>query len=199
MIAVVYERVLAVPRALQIALASRRATAATVAAFLLLAVFYLMLLPATFTGGVVGLVSLRLLTPGYFVLGLLMAGLLALTLALAVQGFHNGARVGSAKSVLGALLALIPAMLCCSPILPLAVVAIASVLPVAGALGVPLQGFIATHEDAIYGIAVALMACGLYSNARRLLSCSYRSLADVSKRPTARENACCEERSRISL
>jgi hypothetical protein len=74
--------------------------------------------------------------------------------------------------VLGAVLAVIPSLLCCSPILPLTIAAIASILPAAGAFGLPIQGFIATHEAWIYGVAIALMAWGLYSNARRALFCA---------------------------
>ena len=79
--------------------------------------------------------------------------------------------VRSTGSVLGAILATAPSLLCCSPILPLTIATIASVLPAAGQLGVPIQGFIATHEGEIYGVAIVLMVWGLYANARRALSC----------------------------
>ncbi|OYV58186.1 MAG: hypothetical protein B7X01_03965, partial [Acidiphilium sp. 21-62-4] len=78
MIAAFYQRVEMVPRALQFALGSRRAVIGTMVLFVAALGFYAMLLPATSTGGVVGLVSLRFLTPGQFVLALIMAVLLAL-------------------------------------------------------------------------------------------------------------------------
>ncbi|MDA8248504.1 MAG: hypothetical protein M0Z28_04940 [Rhodospirillales bacterium] len=172
MIAAFYQRAEMVPRALQFALGSRRAVIGTMVLFVAALGFYAMLLPATSTGGVVGLVSLRFLTPGQFVLALIMAALLALTVTLGVYGIRQGARVGPTGTVLGAVLATLPALLCCTPILPLAIATIASVLPAVGQLGLPIQGFIATHEGAIYGVAIALMLWGLYSSARRALSCA---------------------------
>lgn len=174
MIAALYQRAGIVPRALQFALGSRRAMVATTAAFVVALAFYAVLLPATSTGGVVGLVSLRFLTPGEFVFAVVMAALLAPTMAFGVYGFRQGSRMHPASTALGALVAILPALLCCSPILPLAIATIASVLPVAGQLGVPIQGFIATHEGEIYGIAIVLMVWGLYDSARRVLSCEIR-------------------------
>lgn len=172
MIAALYQRAEMVPRALQFALGSRRAVIGTISLFIVALAFYAMLLPATSTGGTVGLISLTFLTPGEFVLAVIMAALLALTVALGVYGIRQGSRVHPAGTVLGAVLATLPALLCCTPILPLAIATIASVLPAAGQLGLPIQGFIATHEGEIYGVAIALMLWGLYGSARRALSCA---------------------------
>ena len=191
MIATVYDRAAVLPRAIELALASRRAMAATAAAFLGLAAFYAMLLPATNTGGAIGLVSLRFLTLGELILALLMASLLALTLALAAHGLRHGAGARPAGGLLGAVLATLPALLCCSPVLPLAIATIAGILPAAGAFGVPIQGCIATHETWIYGAAIALMAWGLYGSARRVLSCDVRGLTTPDARLRGLEE-CCE-------
>jgi hypothetical protein len=199
MIETLYDRALIVPRALRIALASRRATVGTGAVLLLFAIMYAMILPATYTGGAIGLVSLRFLTLGMFALALLMAVLLALTLALGVYGFRNGSGVKPAGSALGAILAALPPLLCCSPILPLAISAVAAILPAAGSLGVPIQGFIATHESAIYGVAIALMGWGLYGNARRVLSCTYRPFAASARTPGENGHACCEVDANIAV
>ncbi|MDA8051250.1 MAG: hypothetical protein M0002_14820 [Rhodospirillales bacterium] len=172
MIAVLHQRAKMVPRALQIALGSRRAVMGTAALFLVALAFYAMLLPATSTGGALGLVSLRFLSPAEFVLAAIMAALLALTVALGVYGLRQGSRMHPADTVLGAVLATLPALLCCTPVLPLAIATIASVLPAVGQFGVPIQGFIATHEGAIYGVAIALMVWGLYGSAQRALSCA---------------------------
>jgi mercuric reductase len=171
MIARIHEQAATLPRALGTALASGRARVATATAFLLLAALYALVLPATSTGGAIGLISLQFLTPGELVLALVMALLLALTLALGLYGVRHGAGAKPAGSTLGAVLAILPALLCCSPILPATITAVAAVLPAAGSLGLPLQGFIATHEAWIYGLAIALMAGGLYGSARRVLSC----------------------------
>jgi hypothetical protein len=172
MIAALYQRAEMVPRALQIALGSRRAVIGTIALFLVALAFYAVLLPATSTGGALGLVSLRFLTLAEFLLAAIMAALLALTVALGVYGLRQGSRMRPAGTVLGAVLVTVPALLCCTPILPLGIATVGSVLPAAGQLGLPIQGFIATHESEIYGVAIALMIWGLYGNARRALSCA---------------------------
>lgn len=193
MIGALFDRALSVPRALRIVLASRRAMAGMGAVFVIFALLYAMILPATYTGGAIGLVSLRFLTPGTLVLALVMAGLLALIVGLGVHGFRNGSGVKSAGGVLGAVLGVLPSLLCCSPILPLSIAAVAAFLPAVGSLGIPIQGFIATHEFWIYGAAIVLMAWGLYGNARRVLSCGYRpSVAS----PTTQCPECSRERIR---
>ncbi|WP_293026717.1 hypothetical protein [Pandoraea sp.] len=65
-----------------------------------------------------------------------------------------------------------PSLLCCTPALPLAIATVASLLPAAGRFGVPIQGWIATHEGLIYALAIAAMTLGLFGSARRVLSCA---------------------------
>ncbi|MGH7071732.1 MAG: hypothetical protein ACREFO_17205 [Acetobacteraceae bacterium] len=172
MIAVLHQRAVIVPHAVRLAVSSRRAVTGTIVLFLVVLFFYAMLLPATSTGGAVDLASLRFLTPVQLALAAVMAALLALAVALGVHDLRHGAKARPTGSVLGAVLAIVPALLCCSPILPLTIATIASVLPAAGQLGLPIQGFIATHEGGIYGVAIALMLWGVYGNARRVLSCA---------------------------
>jgi len=186
------DRALIVPRALRIVLASRRAMAGMGGVFVILALLYAMILPATYTGGVIGLASLRFLTPGTLVLALVMALLLALIVALGVHGFCNGSGTKSAGGVLGAVLGILPSLLCCSPVLPLSIAAVAAFLPAAGSLGAPIQGFIATHEFWIYGVAIVLMVWGLYGNARRILSCTYRRRIAPTCSEREENHACCE-------
>jgi hypothetical protein len=159
-------------RALGQALATSRERLWTLGLFLAALLFYALLLPATSTGGTLGLVSLRFLTLGEFFIALAMAALLSLTTALGVYGRKQGQRVNPTGTLLGAVLAMAPSLLCCTPALPLAITAIASLLPAAGHFGVPIQGWIATHEGLIYAAAIAAMAWGLYGSARRMLSCA---------------------------
>lgn len=192
MIGTLSDRVLIVPRALRIVLASRRALAGMGAVFAIFALLYAMILPATYTGGVIGLVSLRFLTPWTLLLALVMALLLALIVVLAVHGFRSGSGAKSAGGVLGAALGILPSLLCCSPVLPLSIAAVAAFLPAAGSLGAPIQGFIATHEFWIYGVAIVLMAWGLYGNARRILSCTCRRGIAPTCSEREGNHACCE-------
>ncbi|MGH8111781.1 MAG: hypothetical protein ACREPL_07600 [Rhodanobacteraceae bacterium] len=191
MIGTLSERALSVPRALRIVLARRSAMAIAVAVFVVFAFLYAMILPAEFTGGVIGLVSLRFLTPQLLVLALVMALLLALIGVLAVYGFRSGSGAKSAGGVIGAILGILPSLLCCSPVLPLSIAAVAAFLPAAGSLGMPIQGFIATHEFWIYGVAIVLMVWGLYGNARRVLSCGYRPAASMPGELQSRPDPCC--------
>ena len=158
-------------RALGLALARRPARAATLALFLAALAFYAMLLPATSTGGTLGLVSLRYLTIGEFLIAVTMSALLSLTVTLGAHGLRQGQRVNPTGTLLGAALALAPSLLCCTPAIPLAITAIALLLPAAGHFGVPIQGWIATHESTLYALAIAAMAWGLLGSARRVLSC----------------------------
>jgi hypothetical protein len=166
------QNIVQMPVAIRLASADRRARLWGVATFVIGLTFYLLVLPATDTGGAIGLVSLQFLTIGEVLLALVMSVLLGLTTALGIYGLRQGAHVTSGKSVMGAIVAVLPTLLCCSPVLPLAIATIASVLPAAGTLGLPIQGFIATHEAWLYGIAIALMAWGFYGNARRALHCA---------------------------
>jgi hypothetical protein len=161
----------AIPRALGLVLADRRAALATALLFLVLFALYAALLPASMTGGIVGLVSLSYLTWGEAGLALAMAALLAPTLALGFYGLRHGGGSRPAGSLAGALLAAVPPLFCCSPLLPLAIAMIAGVAPAAARFGLPVQGFIATHEGGFYAAAIGLMAWGLLSNARRVLYC----------------------------
>ena len=161
-----------VPRALRYATADHRARWGAGMVFVVAFGFYMLVLPATDTGGAIGWVSLRWLTPTEIALALTMAILLGLTAMLGIYGLKQGARAPGGTSVLGALVAVLPTLLCCSPILPIIIAALASILPIMGTVGLPLQGFIATHETLIYAMAIALMLWGLYGSARRALSCA---------------------------
>lgn len=161
-------------QALRFVFGSRGYVLLSVLSFGVLLAFYLMVLPATETGGAIGPVALPFLTTQDVILALIMSGLLALTLPLGIYAWRSGAGGGLAGSASGSIAALIAPLLCCSPILPLAIAAIAGILPAAGAAAAPLQGFIATHELEFYLAAIALMSWGLYGNAKRVLYCDCR-------------------------
>ena len=161
-------------QALRFVFGSRGYVLLSVLSFGVLLAFYLMVLPATETGGAVGLVALPFLTTQDMILALIMSGLLALTLPLGIYAWRSGRGGGLASSALGSIAALIAPLLCCSPILPLTIAMVAGVLPAVGTAAAPLQGFIATHELEFYLAAIALMTWGLYGNAKRVLFCDCR-------------------------
>lgn len=160
--------------ALKLAWADKACRWAAALSFAVLLPLYAATLPASLTGGRIGWISLRLLTPGLGAIACGLALLLALTVALMVLIIRQGQRAskGAATgSALGAVLALITPLLCCSPILPLALGALAVSSPaLAGAAGGRVQGFIATHEFELLLAALALTALALYQNARRAVA-----------------------------
>lgn len=167
-------RSMIVPQALRLVFGRPGYRILAVLSFVVLLAFYLMLLPASDTGGAIGPVALPFLTARDVILAIVMSGLLALTLSLGVYGWRMGSGGGVVGSASGSIVALIAPLLCCSPALPIAIAAIGASLPAVGAAATPLQGFIATHELVFYATATVLMAWGLQGNAKRVLYCECR-------------------------
>ncbi|MHB1302368.1 MAG: hypothetical protein ACYCZB_02705 [Acidiphilium sp.] len=164
-------RSLIVPQALRLVFGRPGYRILAALSFVVLLAFYLMLLPASETGGAFGPVALPFLTMRDVILAIVMSGLLALTLPLGVYGWRMGSGGGLVGSASGSIVALIAPLLCCSPALPITIAAVAAILPAVGTAATPLQGFIATHELEFYTAAIVLMAWGLQGNARRVLYC----------------------------
>ena len=138
------------------------------AAFLML---YLLTLPASYTGGQIGLVSLQFLNATLVILSVLMAALVALILPLIIYLLKQGQHASKASASGGLFVGLLTPLLCCSPLLPIAFGFVASVLPsLAGALGPRLQGFIATHQTELFLTAILLLALALYQNAKNVVT-----------------------------
>lgn len=142
-----------------------------IGAFTLLLPFYATMLPAAFTGGRIGWVSLRLLTPLDAAIALALAVFLALTMAMVAMLLRDGRRASKAVAGSGAVIGLVTPLLCCSPLLPTLLAGLALVFPaLANAAAGSVQGFIATHETAILSASVALTALAFWQNARRLVT-----------------------------
>lgn len=135
----------------------REYVALGVSSFLAFLILYLFTLPATFTGGRVGLVSLRLLTPLLALFSFLMAALAGLIVPFSVYGFRRGAETSAGAATGGFLGSLLPPLLCCSPFIPTAVAVLAAFTPIAVGGGGFLQGFIATYEIHILTGATLLL------------------------------------------
>lgn len=138
-------------------------------AFIVLFPLYAATLPASLTGGHIGWVSLRLLTPGQAIFAFCLAALLALTLGIMVLLIKGGQKASKSSATGGALVAFFAPLLCCTPIIPLGLGALAVVFPAAAGFAPGLiQGFIATHEFGIELFAVALSFVAFWQNARKL-------------------------------
>lgn len=138
--------------------------------FLVFLFIYLVTLPATFTGGAVGLGALRFSTPELLAWSLLMAAILGLLMPMTVYllrcGYKAHAAKGAATGGVGAVIALVTPLLCCSPALPIAFSVIAGFIPaLAGGTGGRVQGFLATHEWLFFSFATVILLAALLRNA----------------------------------
>ncbi len=137
------------------------------AVFLLL---YLMTLPASYTGGYSSFDALHYLNPTLIGFSVLMAGLAASLMSLIIYLIKQGQKSSKSSAAGGIVIGLLAPMLCCSPILPIAIGIIASLIPaLGGTFGVHLQGFIATHQIEIFITASLLLLFALYQNAKKVI------------------------------
>jgi hypothetical protein len=133
---------------------------------------YLMTLPATFTGGAIGLIALRFLTPELVGWAVLMAALLSLVMPMTIYLLRRGykSRGGAGIAAGGLAISLITPLLCCSPILPILFSFLAGFLPVlAGGAGGAVQGFLATHEWLFFTVATSILMFALYKNVKEVV------------------------------
>lgn len=140
------------------------------AAFVLFLALYLLTLPAAYVGGIISLRALAFLDAKLVIFAVVMAALAAALAPLMIYLIRRGQ--GSAKSTAagGVLIGVFTPILCCSPLLPLAMGFLAALLPaLSGAAGVKVQYFIATHQTELLAVAVLLLAVALYQNARKVV------------------------------
>lgn len=143
-----------------------------VATFLSAGIFYLFTLPATYTGGQIGMVSLQYLTPLLAAFAVVMAGLLAVIVSFTAYSLRLGTAAASTTTTTGVLGGVLPPLLCCSPLLPTIAAGIVGVFP--GAFGVSgaIQGFIATYEIEILSVSTLVLAYAALQNARGVTNCA---------------------------
>ncbi len=141
-------------------------TAGSFGVFLLL---YLMTLPAAYTGGYSSFEALNYLTPTLVGFSVLMAVLVALLMPLIIYLLRQGQKSSKSSAAGGLLIGFLAPILCCSPLLPIAIGFLAGLLPsLGGAFGVQIQGFIATHQIELFIAASLLLLFALYQNARKV-------------------------------
>ncbi len=140
--------------------------------FVVFLAIYLMTLPATFTGGVIGFKALGFVTPELIGWSVLMAALLGVLMPMTIYLLRRGyrARGGAGTAAGGLIISLVTPLLCCSPILPILFSFLAGFLPaLAGGAGGAVQGFLATHEWLFFTVATAILVFALYQNAREVV------------------------------
>ena len=130
---------------------------------------YLMTLPASFTGGRIGPSALQFLDSQLVLFSLVMAILVAFLLPVMVYLVRLGRGASKSSATGGAVVGVLTPVLCCSPILPIALGFLATFFPsLASAIGWKLQGFIATHQTELFVAAPLLLLFALWQNARRI-------------------------------
>ncbi len=140
-------------------------------AFAVFLFVYLITLPATFTGGVIGFQAFAFLTPTLLAWSVFLAFLLAVLIPMTVYLLRRGYRArGAAGTAAGGLIvSLLTPLLCCSPVLPIAFGFLAGWIPVlAGGSGGVVQGFLATHESLFFSVSALLLMGALLWNAREI-------------------------------
>ncbi len=138
--------------------------------FLLFLLLYLMTLPASFTGGYISFEALKYLTPALVGFSVLMAALVTLLVPLIVYLIKRGQKSSKSSAAGGILVGFLAPLLCCSPLLPIFLGFIAALLPsLGGSFGIQIQGFIATHQTALFSIASLLLVFALYQNAKKVV------------------------------
>ena len=158
--------------------------------FALALTLYAFTLPATYTGGVIGLISLRYLNGELLFFSVALAALLSLALTLNVYAFRATVRKTGRGLTVGALASsLLPASVCCTPLVPtLLAVAGASTPQIFGVTG-RVQGLFATYELPILAIALVLLLFSLRLAGRSILgSCPLPQRSTRANDPT-RETA----------
>ncbi|MDE2573639.1 MAG: hypothetical protein KGM44_14080 [bacterium] len=137
----------------------------------LVAMFYAVALPSA-TYGALSLGAVRFLTPGLAVAALLLGYGSATTLAMNLAAGGNGSlRGGSgAFGMSGLLASLLPATLCCTPVIPLMLAAIGVSAPVIFRTSGIFQAFFAIHAAAFIAGSVAVVLLSTWLAAYNLTS-----------------------------
>jgi len=130
--------------------------------FTLALTLYVFTLPATYTGGVIGLISLRYLNAELLFFSFALAALLSLALTVSIYAFRASVRQRSGGLTVGAMLSsLSPAAICCTPLVPSLLAILGASTPQIFGLTGRIQGFFATYELPILVFALVLLLLSL--------------------------------------
>lgn len=130
-------------------------------------ILYLLTLPATYTGGRIGIISLKFLTPSLIIFSVLFAVLLSMTISFTVFSYRKGKGEGKTAATGGFLVSAITPFLCCTPALPIIFSFLGGFIPLLSASrGNSVQAFIAIHETELFIGAIFLLIFALYQNAK---------------------------------
>lgn len=142
--------------------------------FLLALGLYLLTLPATFTGGIIGRVSLRYLNAEMIFFSVTLALLLSLVVTFNLYSFRASLRRQGAGLSVGAVLAsLVPSSICCTSLVPSVLAAVGASTPQIFGLTGRIQGAVARYEALFLAAALILLLLALWLVVNNILgSCS---------------------------
>ena len=130
---------------------------------------YAFILPATYTGGMIGWVSLRYLNLELGLISLALAAALSLALTLNVYAYRAAADRRSCSVIAGGMFSsILPTSICCTPVVPTLLAFLGASTPQIFGIGGQVQGFFATYEMPILLLALALMVFAVHLAAKKL-------------------------------
>jgi hypothetical protein len=140
-----------------------------VSSFIVLFILYSFVLPATYTGGRIGWVSLRFLNLKLAIFALLFSAALSLIMPFAFYAFRKRKSKKSSVAAGSFIGSILPPLLCCSPFLPSIAALLGGFTPFAFRISGFLQGIIATYETQIFIGITAILVYSVYLNARQVI------------------------------
>ena len=142
--------------------------------FALALIVYVFTLPGAYTGGVIGLISLRYLTAELLFFAIALSALLSLALTLNIYAFRASLRRRGSGLTFGAVIAsLLPAGICCTPLVPTLLAILGASTPQIFGLTGRIQGVFATYEPLFLSFALILLLFSLRLVTRNVLgSCA---------------------------
>ena len=141
----------------------------TLGLFLAFLTLYLFLLPGAYTGGIIGWVSLRFLTPTLIFFAVLLSLLVSLSLTFSVYGFRGAASAkGQGASLLSVATSILPGLLCCTPLVPTLLALAGASTPTIFGLSGRIQGIFATYEVHFLAAAALLLLYALHRSVGHL-------------------------------
>lgn len=156
-------------RSVRTVLMERKYQGVFLGVFVLFFTIYIFTLPATYTGGIVGMVSLRYLTLELAFFSVVMAAETALIASFIAYSsiLSHGTELETSSGIAGSIL---PPLLCCSPLLPALGAVVASLTPLAINTGY-LQGLIAVYETEILLAATLILSYSMIENSKSVRKC----------------------------
>lgn len=137
-----------------------------VGSFLFFLLLYAMTLPAKYTAGKIGFVSLQYLNASMAVFALAFALLLSLVIPFTIFAFRQGVKSQKSSTAGGLFISILTPLLCCSPLLPTLMGVLGSIIPLLPAgSSLAVQKFVATWEIELYLGSLGLLGLALYRNA----------------------------------